>query len=728
LHLSISTGVLTLMKSAGFIAKRLQTALSFAGALCVVVFTGVRARAFFTAALGARPPALPVWAATALVSLILAAIYSKLPAVRQGRRGVRRRRALSAALSVALCVRFRGAVLDIPLKGTGMTLPLAADVLSLIGAGLLLSAFLALAAGAVRRGFEKIKAAVSPLTVKDAAFLLLLLAAVNLFAYRYITGSRTIYFGDNAGYWTISRNLAETARIGLPRLFETVYHSILTDDYNGLIALPWVPLVLLFGPSRWVFVAGIVNLALYPVYLLLYLFIKSRCRRAVPAAAAVFCMFPMLFYTSVTGFIDVAGLTPALGALLLWLRIPRLKEVRPVRYYASPQSGPDDAVETPYAGLCRYFAAGCLLAVTVLLRRWYAFFAVSFFAAALLDSLIFKKPALPLITAAAAFAFVLLFFFQPFVSGLLIRNYADLYSDFSFDLPVDVRYFFYYYGLFVVLILITGSLSLLSRRVTRRPAVFLLVQPVFCFALFVSVQSHGQQHLLLYIPALALLAALWVSMLVGRFEVRRTRAAALALYALLAFCALPPLVHPLLLKTRPGTITDIKTYEMLPSFIYVPPVREDADRVLHLVWYLDKSVGAGGKTLGVLASSLKLNIDILKNAESSLSLISDASASRDYLVWLPEIDSRDSFPGRLFDCDYLLVADPVQLSLGPGSQRCVDLPARQLLSGIGIGKAYRPTGYTFLLDGGAIRVRLFEKRREVTAAERDALLRAYSGV
>lgn len=718
-------------------ARRLQTAFSFAGALCVVVFVGIRVQAFFTVALGARPSALPVWAATVLVCLILAYLRGKLPfgslpfgslpAVRQGHRGLRRRRAVAAALSVVLCVRFRNALLDIPLSGAGIALPPAAEGLSLIGAGLLLSAFMTLAAGAVKRGLKKIKAAVSSLTVKDAAFLLLLLIAVNLCAYRYISSSRTIYFGDNAGYWTISRNLAETARAGLSRLFETVYHSILTDDYNGLAALPWVPLVLLFGPSRWVFVAGIVNLALYPVYLLLYLFIKSRGRQAIPAAAAVFCMFPMLFYTSVTGFIDIAGIPPALGALLLWLRIPRLKEARPARRRLSLQSGPDDAAESVYTGLCRYFTAGCLLAVAVLLRRWYAFFAVSFFAAALPDCLIFKKPALPLIMAAASFAFILLFFFQPIVSGLLIRNYADLYSDFSFDLPVDLRYFFYYYGLFVILILITGSLPLLSRRVTRRPAVFLLVQPVFCFALFVSVQSHGQQHLLLYIPALTLLAALWVSMLVGRFVVRRPRAAALALYALLAFCALPPLVHPLLLKTRPGTITDIQTCKMLPSFIYVPPVREDADRILHLVWYLDKAVGTGGKRLGVLASSLKLNIDILKNAESSLKRTSTASASRDYLIWLPEIDSRDSFPGHLFDCDYLLVTDPIQLSLGPGSQRCVDLPARQLLSGSGIGKAYRPTGYTFLLDGGAIRVRLFEKQREVTAAERDALLRAYSG-
>jgi hypothetical protein len=407
----------------------------------------------------------------------------------------------------------------------------------------------------------------------------------------------------------------------------------------------------------------------------------------------------MLFYTTVTGFVDIYGLVPALGALLLWLSPGK------------PGGGGD---------YVRAFAVGFLLAATVLLRRWYAFYAVSFFIAALIDCMVFMRTFKAFVTAAATFAFTLLFLFQPFVAGLLFKTYASLYSAFSFDLRVDIRYVFYYFGLIVLAGLSAGFVYLLTRRNTRRQAVFLILQPVTCFVLFVRVQSHGQQHLLLYIPALVLTAVLVFSQLLERINACRLRA------AVLAVCVVFPSVNPLLLKTRPATLTDIKTAELLPSFIYVPPVREDADSIVGLVRYLDTNVGARGKTVGILASSLKLNIDMLLNAENSLNLPRTSEVNRRYLVWLPEIDSRDAFPGSLFDCDYILVADAVQAQLGPDRQRCVILPAEQLLSGVGIGVAYRPVGNTFQIDGGAIRVRLYEKVRDLTITEKQDFLAVYN--
>jgi hypothetical protein len=157
----------------------------------------------------------------------------------------------------------------------------------------------------------------------------------------------------------------------------------------------------------------------------------------------------------------------------------------------------------------------------------------------------------------------------------------------------------------------------------------------------------------------------------------------------------------------------------------VPPVREDADIIVALVRYLDQTAGIKGKTVGVLASSLKLNIDILSNAENSLNIKRISDVDRSYLVWLPEIDSRDPFPGLLFNCDYLLVSDPVQVQLGPENQRCIALPAGELLSGTGIGKAYRPFGETFAIGDSSIIVRLYERQREITADEKAALLEAY---
>lgn len=676
-------------------SKLKRSALLCAGSACVGVFLAVRLRAFMVMAWDILLPVWFLWVLAASLTLLLLSALSA-PALMSGLGRVRLQPYLwLMALSIILCAFIRGVVIDRALAGTGVAPGRAAYLLSVAGAGLLLSCFLAAAAGAFRRGFFHMRRYLSALTAKDIVFLAVLLTAMNFFAYLYIHRSHTIYFGDNAGYWTYAVRLAETARQGVVPFVKAVYGSILTQDYNYLIIVPWVPLVWLFGPTRWVFIAGIINLALFPVYVLLYVHIKNHSRHPVPIAIGAICFVPMLFYTAVTGFVDMMGVFFALAALLLWL-----------------------PGNTGNGSFYRYFTAGCLLAITVLLRRWYAFFAVSFFIAALGDRLIFRKSVMPVLIGIASFAFSLLFLFQPFAAGLLLKNYTALYSAFSFDLAVDVRYICYYIGIYVIGLLLVATIYMLFREELRRRALFLLIQPAVCFALFVHVQSHGQQHLLLYAPAILSIAALFFSELSNRIPKRRLIA------ALLVLCALPPFVQPLVLKTRPNTITDIKACALLPSFIYVPPERQDADTMVFLVRYLEKTISAEGKTAGILASSMKLNIDILLNAEASLNLKSAPHADR-RIVWLPEIDSRDAFPGRLFDVDYLLVTDPVQVQLGTERQRCVALPASMLLDGTGFGAAYRPVGYTFYIGDGSVRARLYEKTREVTAAEKAMLLEEY---
>ena len=504
-------------------------------------------------------------------------------------------------------------------------------------------------------------------------------------------------FGIQRGYWTNSHALADTARReGLVPLLKSVYRSILTQDYNDLIVLPWLPLVLLFGTSRWVFVAGIVNLGVFPALLLLYAFIRSHCRHPLFVTACAAACFPMLFYTAIVGFIDAAGVGVTFLATLLWLHARKENE-----------NG-------------RYLLIGSLLALAILLRRWYAFFALSFFICVLIDAVFFRKSAAPLAISGLSFAFSLLFLFQPFVEDRLMRNYAALYSAYKSGLGVDFHYFFHYFGIFVVILSIVSALCLIVRRDTRRRGVFLMIQPVICFFLFTGVQTHGQQHLLLYVPGFLCLVTLLFAALADRIDKHRALASLLALFACL------PMLSPLTSLFFPERVSDLKSFEMLPAFNYRPPVRTDTDSLAALVAFLDREVGFRGKHVGVLASSFSLNKDLLLNTDLSLGIEPPAGIDRRYLAWLPEVDSRDAFPGSLPYCDYYLVADPIQLHLGVGKQECVALPARLVLDGTGIGAAVRPVGQRFFVgNGGSIRVQLYEKFRPFTAAEEQDLIDEY---
>ncbi len=668
------------------------------GAACAGAFVALRLRAFFITLWDFD---LTVWficAAAATASALSILFIKRLQEFvsKYANAGSRASYVISA-LCIAFCLLFEKILLWTPLENTGIQFGRLPTAALIIGAGLLLSVFVLLLLSAAKTGLSRLRSSVSQLTPKDAIAIVTLLICLNVFAWLYIKSSHTIYFWDNAGYWTTSHQLAETAREGIIPLLKSVYESIITSDYNDLIVLPWIPLVLIFGPSRWVFIAGIINLSLFPVLLLLYTYIRTFCYRPFITFLCTVCSLPMLFYTAITGFIDISGVFFTLAALLLLLR--------------------DNAEDK----LIRYFAVGFFLAIAVLLRRWFAFYALAFFITLLADGFLFVKSPIPFLSAFFSFVFSLLFLFQPFVTDRLIKNYGSLYSAYAMGVGTDFHYLFYYFGLFVLAAALLGGVYKITQPTLRRQGVFLLLLPTICFYLFTRVQSHGQQHLLLYVPPLFCLLAAAYGALDRQINRRKGYAVLMAVTAILSFS------HPFFERERPSTSAEIKTYAAFPSLCYVPPSRTDTDEIIELVRYLDATAGAYGKTVGVLASSFTLNVDILLNAEVSIGTPRISDIDRSYLLRMPEVDGRDPLPGALFQSDFLLVANPVQLHLGTAKQQSIAIPAEAVLSGNGFGAAYRPTGETFYIGHDhSIKVQLYEKTREITQAEQDALLDTYA--
>ena len=120
-----------------------------------------------------------------------------------------------------------------------------------------------------------------------------------------------------------------------------------------------------------------------------------------------------------------------------------------------------------------------------------------------------------------------------------------------------------------------------------------------------------------------------------------------------------------------------------------------------------------GDTLGVLASSFTLNEDILINAEPSLGV---KSIRDNYIVSLPQVDSRDRDLTPLYTVNYVLVASPAQTHLAEGSQTVVEEAVNSFMNYADIATAYEevPECET-VIDG--ITIKLFHRVRDEHQAD-----------
>lgn len=509
--------------------------------------------------------------------------------------------------------------------------------------------------------------------------LFLLVNGLTLF---YILGSATVYVWDNAGYWTVARQLA-AAPFGLDQLRQVV-QTISTTEYNYLLALPISWVMRLFGGSRAVFVFATVNLYLLPTLWGLCALGRERSWGGVLLAL----LFPGLTYLALVGYVDVAACGVAVWAVVFYTRR-----------------------EAP--GWSRGLLAGVCLAASFLLRRYFLFFAASFGVAALLPALRHRDREgwATFGSLFAATASVSLYCTQQFLVDKLTTNYGALYSAYDLGLRSDVMLFCRYFGFLVLgAALAWGLYRLIARRQDRDQMLLALAQLLLCFFLLTRIQSHGQQHTLLYVPCLALILAPFQE------EFRWKRVSA---WVLAAVCTLVGLLP----RPQPASIAAIPYPDPVPGFSFHGPRREDIGQLIALSDRLDDLAArdGAGTTAAVCASSFLLNTDTLLNLRPSLNLPEREDGI--HYIYVSSVDKRDGFSWAMLEADYLVVGDPVQVHLGEENQQIVAIPAHAVLDGTGFGAAYERLDDVFTLQDGSS-VYLYRRLRTVTAAERQEIAQA----
>ncbi|MBN2706751.1 MAG: hypothetical protein JXR89_09965 [Deltaproteobacteria bacterium] len=523
-------------------------------------------------------------------------------------------------------------------------------------------------------------------------------------AFIYVNSEHPVYYWDYKGYWSMFMDygalLTATPLEGLKKLFQ----AIALHDYNPLLSALLYPWYRLFGEGRLPYISGIVLFYLFPASWLTVAVFRRIFVANEKITASVYgpvCCMTFLFIPfwgpTLRGLPDIAGIIPVSIAILLVL-------------------GRDFSLKPAYRAA---ITLGLLLWTPFLFRRWYAYTIISLYLT--LPWLNFFLYSSDQKNIAIRLKWLLLNFFSAgmastaaafILQGRLIRrilatDYAYMYSAYQASLTQSLKVLFAGNGLLLLLLAAWGLWFCL--RYQRRSliiAVFFSANLIISFFLFSRTQTPGIHHLIPFSYWLLLLS------LSGLFGIR---------YYLASYRA--GFVAGMLFSVIAGLIF-IASLSRLPRPAFAGPLLPCPYAALKLsnlknYFKLARTVEqltSSGEKFAVLASSGSLS-------ESLISTLCNRKTDA-RMVHSSQVDLIDKIRFQAFTTRYLVVADPVQLHLKATGQRTVSIPAGLLLSGQGIGRAYRKLAYDFLLDGG-IHAYIYEKQRPFNHSEISDLLHEF---
>ena len=277
-----------------------------------------------------------------------------------------------------------------------------------LGSGLVLAGVVLALATAARR-FGRLE-------LPRGRALLLLALAVNVLTALYAAGSATVYYWDSNIYWSSSTMLAgQSLDLAQVRL---VLQSVITQEYNYLLSWPISLVMRVLGTGRYVYLFAIANLYVLPALAGM----AALARRVRRGGVLLACATPMLLYTGLTGFVDVAAAGVGIWAFVIYTDQER------------PQSA-------------RGILTGALLTLVFLLRRYFFFFTVSFGLASLAALAVRRSQWKSFAAMAASGVVCSLFFGQSFLVEQVLRsNYFDTYSAYDQGRWVDAVMLCRYFG------------------------------------------------------------------------------------------------------------------------------------------------------------------------------------------------------------------------------------------------------------------------------------------
>jgi hypothetical protein len=535
------------------------------------------------------------------------------------------------------------------------------------------------------------------------------LIGIHLFVYYFISQEKYIYFWDYFHYWYKFQNVG-TALFTKPlEELRIIYHTVRHDDYNLLPVFFLSPFYLFFGADRLSYILAIADIYVFSSAILLVFltgkFISMSQQKNSIAASMLslmtFILLPQVWIPVLYGYPDIAGVTVIIIILLIWMRKPL-----------------EDQKWTTLVGL------GLLLSFLVMLRRWYAYWTVSFFIAIAADMLITVLPKhraqvaryVPYLKNMFIIGSVsVLSFFSvasPIAKKMLTTNYADIYSAYkrSPDLSRFFSVFFDDFGLLEITLCLAGMVCGILNKKTRRLSLFLLIQMISIILLFTRVQDFNSHHYYLIIPVIVIFISLSVITFLHYLKSIPVKLSFLAIYLLVFIVQFSVVFVP------KASDYFAKITPLFPKSTHYPLVRNDLQKIDELLDVL-KELLKGESTVYVLSSSMIFNSDIVKNA-----CLSSYHAGNlcEQILESSDVDKIHGFPMNFLNADYIVLASPNQYHLNPDDQRVIGVLADEIRNPKNIGVSYEQLPFAFALDDN-VTVSIYKKVRPLRKSDLAAL-------
>ena len=502
---------------------------------------------------------------------------------------------------------------------------------------------------------------------KSKLFILLgFIAAIiiaNTIVINFVQSEQTFYYWDLSGYWKNSIDLINTFDSSAAGGIKAILGSLSTD-YNYLPLVPMLPFLKLFGNSRLVFVLTTLNLYVVPFAFIMYATIKkmfSNTRFIIrtwvkPFIFATFLLLPATLIPVLNGRPDAICLI-VIAAIFYLLAKTRLECIS------------------------NYFILGFLTFLLILLRRYFSFWGISMYVAILITKTVlnFKKyganktaiiksikVSIKLFISGLFLLLLMLIVAKSLLARYLTGNYSDAYSGYLLgDFFNQILLFIRYHGAITLILVLAGVLCTRKYRNTAVSEIMALgvISSILSFILFTRVQSLGDQHMYMIVPFLGMAISVF---LVYLSEIRHGR---------ILFMIPVIIIFTLSLYSFTGIRTncDNLCYIIGGTKMFKPTIRNDTETIKTIYNDLHNSM-LPTDYVYILASSDNFNDDLFRNINLPEPTTLNISGVR-------HVDKRDGFPYYFFDATYIIVADPVQTHLSPGSQDVITYLAEQILNG-----------------------------------------------
>jgi len=640
---------------------------------------------------------------------------------------------------------------EIGFESASVRFSLLWSALTAISFALLLSCVLYVVSDSLDEAVATVKSSRAPLQWKRhytywaVASGFLFLAVANVGVNAFVAKERTIYAWDFGGHWMSAVNVSRA--VGLrdrstsaddagdspnvhssqadstpadrfwdrPGPVASVLRSIRYWEYNVTAAIPLAIPMNLAGGTRVSYELSLVNVYALSSVLVLMLFIWTVARERqshIPAAwplvpSVAVLLFNPFWVPLLRGYVGVCVVV--INLFVYWLYFRR--NVNDQR-------------------LTELFLISVFLAVSVVMRRWNAYWVVAFFVIASIDVVVALVESRRISVKRIVHSFsgilviglgavtVLAVLAWPLVVTILTTDYADIYSayaDSGGSVGEHVGHFVRTHGIGLIVLTLIAILYLLRRARYRKLSLLLTTHLVIVLVHVSSTQEMGPHHMYLLMPAALILLGLASQEALSRSSAP-IRASAIAL--VVAYLA-NGILSNIAVFAPTGDSLRQALVPLVPDNRRAPLVRHDIDEFGRLASFLDLQVASlePDARIYVLASSPVFNVATLNMLEVSTGI---SFKAKDRLLRTADVDKRDGFPKGIFEAEIVAVASPVQFHHEPEEQQVIGIPAEMILLGTGIGGAFELLPETFELDDGVL-VHVYRRLRANSPEERAEL-------